>query len=761
MVKRFLLSYLLFLSVPTLMGAILYLRTIEVLDSQIQQRGIESLKKSGQTLELILQEVGRIATNLETNEPLLELGSRPDILQAPQISQLVDYVVNTPLIPYSLINPYISAYYVAFGKSGTVFVPGMATSLSSFYRYVLRFNGLDLAAWEAEFLNQIYRRSYLPARLVTTNERSFSAIPYVDSVAFRGSRVGVIVIFLDTERLLSLFDEIDISKGGAIFVTDETGSLLASRMVRVPRNVHPDAVLAVARSSAAVRFGKSIVMQTTLRNGWTVTAMQSNAYLQKKASYISVTTLIVVALFLLGGVVVAIALALRESKPLLAVVRELSERLPSKFGSTDVYGLLRSGIVRLISRTNQLKEELEAQRPFTQRLFMDELLGGLLRDDAEVMSLARQVGLSIEGKTHAVLVVRLGTMGQMAKSDSLQEVQLHKLVLKRAVHERWPHILVHDVEQDKVAFVFSSASEDEQQFYDELAKILDNMEARIFDSLSTPLTVAVGGCHHAASNLYRSFRQAIVALNYDVDPTRSPTWYHEVLAEDAVGFWYPPATDQRLMMLARGGYLEDLANLVTEIRARNFQDRSLPFAMQAIVVSLFRATLIRVYRETNFHEPGLDARVEEVTQPSNDDFLSQYDSVASILTELCERLTTVQRDHSRQLKDRMVTYLQENYTNTNLSLTSMADHLGLSVQYLSRLCRDYLGENFHVYLERVRMEAVREKLRAAPSVQLKEVVAEVGYASLNTFAKAFKRRYGINATEYRRRIQTSLEKHGD
>ena len=49
----------------------------------------------------------------------------------------------------------------------------------------------------------------------------------------------------------------------------------------------------------------------------------------------------------------------------------------------------------------------------------------------------------------------------------------------------------------------------------------------------------------------------------------------------------------------------------------------------------------------------------------------------------------------------------------------------------------------------MRLEAVRSRLRDGSGSRLKAIVQDCGYASLNTFAKAFKRRYGISATEYR------------
>ena len=93
-------------------------------------------------------------------------------------------------------------------------------------------------------------------------------------------------------------------------------------------------------------------------------------------------------------------------------------------------------------------------------------------------------------------------------------------------------------------------------------------------------------------------------------------------------------------------------------------------------------------------------------------------------------------------------YIKENYT-AELSLESLAEIFGYSPTYLSRMFQKYAGINYKSYLQSIRVErAFRELANTEHTVS--EVALNNGFPTSKAFAKAFRRKYGMLPSEYRK-----------
>ena len=73
---------------------------------------------------------------------------------------------------------------------------------------------------------------------------------------------------------------------------------------------------------------------------------------------------------------------------------------------------------------------------------------------------------------------------------------------------------------------------------------------------------------------------------------------------------------------------------------------------------------------------------------------------------------------------------------------------GLSEGYLSSIFKKETGTNFAEYLEQLRVKAARVLLEDGTKVT--DVSHMVGYNSIQSFRRAFKRVMGVSPSEYRR-----------
>ncbi|MBW7453564.1 helix-turn-helix domain-containing protein [Paenibacillus sepulcri] len=122
-----------------------------------------------------------------------------------------------------------------------------------------------------------------------------------------------------------------------------------------------------------------------------------------------------------------------------------------------------------------------------------------------------------------------------------------------------------------------------------------------------------------------------------------------------------------------------------------------------------------------------------------------------ILEEFAERLAALRGGRQyHHLMRQVRKYIEEHYTNPELSLDFLSDRFSINAKYLSQLFKEEFGENFLDFLADVRIRhAKRWLLEQSGSIQ--NVGERVGYANAATFRRAFRRVEGISPVDYRKR----------
>ena len=94
-----------------------------------------------------------------------------------------------------------------------------------------------------------------------------------------------------------------------------------------------------------------------------------------------------------------------------------------------------------------------------------------------------------------------------------------------------------------------------------------------------------------------------------------------------------------------------------------------------------------------------------------------------------------------------LSYIQNNYSR-KISLTSVAEHVGLSSGYLCRIFKEETSVSINAYINSLRMTKAAELLKDNNSY-IKEVAISVGFEDQLYFSRQFKRYYGVTPSEYR------------
>jgi two-component system response regulator YesN len=95
-------------------------------------------------------------------------------------------------------------------------------------------------------------------------------------------------------------------------------------------------------------------------------------------------------------------------------------------------------------------------------------------------------------------------------------------------------------------------------------------------------------------------------------------------------------------------------------------------------------------------------------------------------------------------------YIDEHYHHP-LTLEEVAEYVGISPYYFSKLFKDRFGMTFIDYVTDVRIARAKKEM-ADPNKSLKEICFLVGYNDPNYFSRVFKKHTGMSPSEYRKKL---------
>jgi AraC-like DNA-binding protein len=120
-----------------------------------------------------------------------------------------------------------------------------------------------------------------------------------------------------------------------------------------------------------------------------------------------------------------------------------------------------------------------------------------------------------------------------------------------------------------------------------------------------------------------------------------------------------------------------------------------------------------------------------------------------VLNNRCRNLAQPQKN--RKALDRMKLVLKhvENHYAERITIAEIADIAGFSESHFMRYFRDTMGTSFIDYLNDYRL-TMASRLLQASDASILEIAEEVGFENLSYFNRAFKKRYGMTPTQYRK-----------
>ncbi len=323
--------------------------------------------------------------------------------------------------------------------------------------------------------------------------------------------------------------------------------------------------------------------------------------------------------------------------------------------------------------------------------------------------------------------------------------------IKECVSNRYSQSLVFDKNNQIVVVL---CIPDMISFETRVVELCGEIKKLLETELCLKTAIGVGRMYDDIKHVGKSHDEAGIALNY-----KGSSGFQSIILADQV-----EPQDYKVYEL----YIESIRGIEACCNLRNSKKVSeLIYAMFSNIASCSWISIRTVHDISSYLLLSLSKTLLEAGIPKKEVFLKEegmreelkrLDSIERIEGYMQERFAAaLQYIIQREEKSTKVSindiskYIEDNY-NRDISLNEIGEFFSITPEYVSSLFKKERGENYLVFLSRLRMERAMEMLRDSV-LRTYEIAEKVGYYDTHHFSKVFKKLIGMTPSEYRQNFK--------
>ena len=370
------------------------------------------------------------------------------------------------------------------------------------------------------------------------------------------------------------------------------------------------------------------------------------------------------------------------------------------------------------------------------------LLLGSVRDEGEIRDLLDRNELHFDQPCFYVCLLRLEPRAGQEMNAFASEHTLRGL-FKNVNAQSIAGYITHMSETEYALLVNAADPIDETQ----LMAMLEEKYHLLECSIDATVTTGVSLCKKAVDQLHDAFEEAEVAMSHSFFADAGELIPYSMVQESK--FDYMPFLEHNLSSMvihyvSTGGADLSPADFAAQILDLYGINRYASIE----IVNCFRYEMLNaLYKTMVSYQYTHMERYNCLACILTDRHVQEFERhIVQILTDLCQK--NHESDAQKDVCSQARKYIQMHFDQSQLSLESIAEHIGCSSGYLSRAFKQKYGISIITHIAEVRIGKAKLLLETTDE-SIADIAARTGYLSSNTFVKSFKKIEGTTPTAYR------------
>jgi len=125
-----------------------------------------------------------------------------------------------------------------------------------------------------------------------------------------------------------------------------------------------------------------------------------------------------------------------------------------------------------------------------------------------------------------------------------------------------------------------------------------------------------------------------------------------------------------------------------------------------------------------------------------------FNRLAASVNRVCEQISDSKEQRKQNFARDIVAFVDENFTDPDMSLIKLSDKFGLSIYALSRIFKEHTGIGYKEYVTGKRIEFSKQLLLNTTD-SISDIAARSGFIDSSSFSRMFKNNCGVSPNKFR------------
>ncbi|SHI02521.1 helix-turn-helix domain-containing protein [Clostridium grantii] len=750
-IKIWFITYIIVLLVPLLVNYFLFIHSRAIIQEEINSGRNAMLTQLKSNIDEKLQSIRRTGI-LVTNEPKF-LGVINDDKKGVidnnkyEIIELANFI---SLLRNS--NNNIESIMLYLKNSNNVFYN--KTYMNNQYIYN---NHVNLDIFETydqwyDFLNQKYRNEFVLTDIKTPEGNPEKYISYAMSLPYGNlaNSNSTLFISIKQDQIINILDDYKISGNGIVYILDENNNIIASNVdMKIPELLEYENLI----NNNTIYFGKydkkevAALMTESDETNWKYIILADKEIFSKKMFNYSKIVLFATFIYTIIGIILAFLFTNRNYKPIKKIVQLISiKSLTERNSECNDYLYLQESFERAFFEMDEMHQTISQQNDLLRRNFIYRLLNGEIRDKVLLETSLNKFEIEFNYDYYSVFIVHIDFC--QPKENFSTDITLMKIAEYFNQIELKKSKLYHITRENYIIFITNSDLETQNKLNRELHTYIDQLKLQIEQFSRLSLSVAVSNIHDSILGITEAYQESLNCLDYILvyEPDEILS-YKDIESKDA--YYYPISIEQKLINYIKAGNIEEANALLQHVYDKNFKENLISMNMGKSLMFDICASILKVVDYQNTNEMiNQEKLLKSIIFSKN--LREMMDSLVKVLCTVCKYFKCINEKTEKIAYSKEInSYIEENYSNSDLNISTLAEHFNLTPSYLSKLYKMETDEGILTYINKIRVDKSKSLLLETDQC-ISEIAEKVGILHDTSFNRIFKNNEGITPGQYRK-----------
>jgi AraC-type DNA-binding domain-containing proteins len=269
-------------------------------------------------------------------------------------------------------------------------------------------------------------------------------------------------------------------------------------------------------------------------------------------------------------------------------------------------------------------------------------------------------------------------------------------------------------------------------------------------TFSFSISIGVSSCKEDIKNVTYLYQEAQEALEYKLLSGINTVNSFKNSEFSTDKYFYPTYIEHKLINSVASGNEAQALEILQTIFDNNFKSNSHPVKYSRILFFDVISTVLKLLNElkldlSDIFDDQFDAEKKLLECKTVNEM---HNVVSKTIIEICKYVNAKAKSKNDKLVTTIIDYIDKNYCSESICITSIADAVDITENYLSHYFKEKMGSSVMKYIENLRIEKIKTLLKET-ELTLSDITQLTGFSNSAVLIRAFKKNEGITPGQFR------------